>query len=134
VTDENMQFLREVYDRWGQGDFSVGMERYDPHVQLIFAPGFPLEHTGVFTGEAGVREYMGDFLGAWKQVSIGAEGFVVEGDSVAVAVRQRAEGRESGATVDLRFFQVWTFRGSHVIRIDNFRERAEALEAIGAAD
>jgi ketosteroid isomerase-like protein len=40
-------------------------------------------------------------------------------------------GSESGAPTDLRYYQVWSFRGGKVIRLENFRERAEALEAAG---
>jgi len=37
----------------------------------------------------------------------------------------------SGAPSELRYFQVWTFRGEMVIRIDALLTRAEALEAVG---
>jgi hypothetical protein len=40
-------------------------------------------------------------------------------------------GPESGAPVDMRYYQVWTFRGSSVIRIESIREREDALEAVG---
>ena len=31
----------------------------------------------------------------------------------------------------MHFFTLWTLRGGKVIRIESFRERAEALEAAG---
>ena len=37
----------------------------------------------------------------------------------------------SGAYAEDLFFQVWTFRGGAVVRIDNFAERDEALSAAG---
>ena len=46
-----------------------------------------------------------------------------------MAVRQRGVGVKSGAVTDLRYSQVWSFRSR--IRLENFRERAEALEAVG---
>jgi hypothetical protein len=50
---------------------------------------------------------------------------------VLVGVLQRGVGDESGAATEFRYFQVWSFRGRKVIRLENFRERAEALEAVG---
>jgi hypothetical protein len=41
---------------------------------------------------------------------------------------------ESGALPELRYFHVWSFRGATVIRLENFRERAEALESVGLGD
>jgi hypothetical protein len=31
----------------------------------------------------------------------------------------------------MRYYQVWTLRGSSVIRIESIRKREEALEAVG---
>jgi ketosteroid isomerase-like protein len=50
---------------------------------------------------------------------------------VVAAVRQRGVGSGSGAATEFRYFHVWSFRGAKVIRLENFRERAEALEAAG---
>jgi ketosteroid isomerase-like protein len=60
-----------------------------------------------------------------------AEDFFDAGDSVVVQIRQRGVGRSSGAVTELRYFQVWTFRGDAIIRIESILEREQALEAVG---
>jgi hypothetical protein len=50
---------------------------------------------------------------------------------VVVRVHQRATGPGSGAPVEMRYYQVWTFRGRGVTRIESVRERGEALEVAG---
>ena len=50
---------------------------------------------------------------------------------VVVGVVQRGAGSGSGAETVLRYFHVWTFRGDKVVRWEDFRERAEALAAVG---
>jgi ketosteroid isomerase-like protein len=50
---------------------------------------------------------------------------------VVAAVRQRGVGGASGAATEFRYYQVWSFRGRKVIRLENFREHLEALEAVG---
>jgi hypothetical protein len=45
---------------------------------------------------------------------------------------QQATGAGTGARVEMRYYQVWTFRGASVIRIESIRGRGEALQAAGA--
>jgi hypothetical protein len=53
------------------------------------------------------------------------------GDSIVLTIRQRGIGKESGAPVEMRFYEVWTFRGPKVIRREQFGSKADALEALG---
>ena len=62
------------------------------------------------------------------------EEFIDAGDSVVVRVNQQATGPESRAPVGMRYYQIWTFRGKSVIRIESVRERPDALEAVGLSD
>ncbi|MGH2957516.1 MAG: hypothetical protein ACRDL6_11030 [Solirubrobacterales bacterium] len=50
---------------------------------------------------------------------------------MVVRVRQSATGPGSGVPVEMGYYQVWTFRGERVIRIESVRERDEGLEAAG---
>ena len=56
---------------------------------------------------------------------------VATGDTVLVNVHQSGVGRASGIQTDMRYFTLWSFRGRKVIRIESFRDRADALEAVG---
>jgi ketosteroid isomerase-like protein len=90
---------------------------------------------GVYCGPDEVARYMRDvFLVEWESAVIAGEEFVDAGDSIVVRVHQRATGRQSGTPVQMRYFQVWTFRGASVIRIESVIERADALEAAGLRD
>ncbi len=55
------------------------------------------------------------------------------GDSVLVAVLQKATGKASGIGAETRCFQLWTLCGGRVIRLESIKERAEALEAAGVS-
>jgi ketosteroid isomerase-like protein len=59
------------------------------------------------------------------------EEFADMGDRVVVTVRFRARGRGSGTPVDARLYDVFTLRDGKIVRMDQFAERAEALEAVG---
>jgi ketosteroid isomerase-like protein len=130
MSQENVETVRRIYEDWGRGEFEAGTELYDPHVLLVLRPEFP--DSGAYCGPHEIRKYMvEDFLADFQGVEIGGEEFLDAGDSVVVRVHQRATGTESGAPVEMRYYQVWTFRGRSVIRIESISERAEALEAVG---
>ena len=129
MSEENVAAVEAVYERWGAGDFRAGLDLFDPHVVFVMRPGFP--DTGVYLGVASIGEYTRGFLEAWSQITIEAEDITDAGSDLIVAARQRGVGVESGAVTDLRYSQVWSFRGRKAIRLENFRERADALEAVG---
>ena len=79
-------------------------------------------------------EYARRLLERWTRITIEAEDMIAVDGSVVATVCQRGVGRESGAETEFRYFQVWSFRGGKVIRLENFRERAEALEAAGLSE
>ena len=133
MSQRNVEIVRQVYERWGRGDFRAGMELYDRNVLFVMRPEFP--DAGTYRGPDEIRRYMReDFLADLDGVVILGEEFLDAGDSVIVRVNQQATGTGSGATVGMRYYQVWTFRGRAVIRLENVRERDEALEAGGLRD
>ena len=129
MSQENVEIVRAVYDEWGRGNFRAGLDLYDSLVLYIPLPEFP--HAGRYLGTNSVREFMLAWMEAWNDLTMAAEDLIEAENSVVAAVRQRGAGRESGTPIDLRYFAVWTFRGRAVIRLEDFRERQEALEAVG---
>jgi ketosteroid isomerase-like protein len=133
MSGQNVDAVRRIYERWGRGDFRAGPELYDPHVLLILRPEFP--ESGAYLGPDEIARYMReDFLADFEGAEIRGEEFLDAGDTVVVRVHQRATGPGSGAPVEMRYYQLWTFRGGSVIRIESIREREEALEAAGLPD
>ena len=124
--------VRRIYERWAQGDFSAGVDLYDPHIVLVLRSEVP--EPGPHYGLAAIRDYMrNDFLRDFTDATISGDEFLEAGDSVLVRVDQRASGPRSGIPVRMRYFQAWTFRGGHVVRIESIMEREDALAAVGLA-
>jgi ketosteroid isomerase-like protein len=125
----NVEVLRGVYERWSQGDFNAGVALFDLRIVFVMGPGFP--EAGTYVGLGEVREYMRGFLEPWVRITIEAEELTEAGDSVVARVLQSGAGTGSGVRTEFRYFQVWTFRGDRVIRFETFRERDDALRAVG---
>jgi ketosteroid isomerase-like protein len=136
MSEEKVEIVRRIYAEWGRGNFREGAELYDPHVLLVVRPEFGLASgEGAYCGRDEVARYMYEvFLPEWEGLVIAGDEFLDAGDSVVVGVDQRGTGRQSGARGQLRYFQVWTFRGTSVIRIESVMERADALEVAGLSE
>ena len=133
MSQENVEIVRRIYSGWAEGDFTVGVGLLERNVTLVIDPGIP-DGGGVFVGREGVRAYMTSFLDAWDSLTIAAESVEGTGDSVFVKVRQSGIGRGSGVPVETAYVQLWTFRGSRVIRLESILSEKEALEAVGLSE
>lgn len=130
MSEAALDAVREIYQRWSGGDFRAGVDLYDPHMVLVQRAEFP--EAGAYVGTEAIARYMRGFLEAWSRVTIEAEELVDAGDSIVAAVVQRAVGKESGAEpTEFRYFQVWSFRGDRVMRLEVVRDRDDALGAVG---
>ena len=129
---DRVEAVRAIYERWAKGDFTAGVDLYDPMILMVQGEGFP--ERGSYLGVEGIDRYMRTFLDAWKRVTIEADELTGAGDSVVAAVTQRGVGQGSEAATDFSYFQVWTFRGDRVIRLDMIRERADAFAAAGVPE
>jgi ketosteroid isomerase-like protein len=133
TSQENVEKVRRVYERWSEGDFHAAVDLFDPHVVLVLSGEFgPAPDAGTYFGAEAIAVYTREqLLGTWTEYTMEAEEMIAGGDSVLVSVHQRGVGRTSGVPTEMRFFTLWSFRGRKVIRIESFRDRAEALEAAG---
>ena len=132
MSQENVEVVRRMYEAWASGDFHAGADDLDPHVVFVVRPG--IAEFGVFSGPAGVKTYMRRILESFERLTIEATHLRAVGDTVVARVFQQGKGRATGIEVDDRYFQLFTFRGGRVVRMDVVRDEAEALEAVGLSE
>lgn len=82
-------------------------------------------------GHDAIRESLERWKGEWDDYELLPEEFEHMGDRVLVTVRVRGRGRGSGVEIDARFYDVFTLRDGKIVRMDQFTEQSEALEAVG---
>ena len=82
-------------------------------------------------GHDAVRASLARWKGEWDDYEVMPEEFVDSGDRVVATVHLRGRGRGSGVEIDARFYEVYTLRDGKIVRMDQFTERSEALEAAG---
>jgi ketosteroid isomerase-like protein len=136
MSEEHIEVVRAVYERYSRGDFQASVDLLDPYAVLVLPEaadwGPETPEAGVYVGADAIGTYTRDYLlKPWADFTMEAEELVAAGDTVLVRVRQSGRGRTSGAPAELRYFTLWSFRGRMVIRIESFRDRGKALEAAG---
>jgi ketosteroid isomerase-like protein len=87
---------------------------------------------GVYHGHEGVREWMRSLEDAFGDLAWEFDEITDLGqDRVLVVSRVKGHGQFSKIGIDYRFPYVWTIRDGMVVRMDRYRDRAEALKALG---
>ncbi len=129
MSQENVEIVRAIYARFGEGDFRASVDLLDPHIVFLMMQDAP--DAEVYVGVEAVAAATRGLFDTWADFTLKAEELIPAGDSVLVSVRQQGVARISGVPSDERYFTVWSFRGRKVIRIETFPERAQALEAAG---
>jgi ketosteroid isomerase-like protein len=80
-------------------------------------------------GHDAVRASLARWKAEWDDYSVVPEAFEEMGNQVVVTVLLRGRGRGSGVEINARFYDVYTLRHGKIVRMDQFTERSEALEA-----
>jgi ketosteroid isomerase-like protein len=129
MSRENVAVVRSFYDAWAREDFPGPVELMDSRIEYV-NPAYAVE-PGTRRGIPEFsRAVMGVFEG-WETWEMEPEQFRAVRDQVAVVLRYRARGRESGVEIEGRESALWTLREGKVARYAWFHDPAGALEAAG---
>jgi uncharacterized protein len=124
VSQENVEIVRRAfaYEVYGVGDRAEAEAIFDPNV--VMNPSDEMPSYGLDA----MRDDFARWASAFEALEVSAEEFIDAGDRVLVTAYHRGRGRTSGVEVDGRFYVVYTLRDGKVVRVDEYVDRAEALE------
>jgi ketosteroid isomerase-like protein len=127
MSEENVEIVRRAfaYEVYGVGDRAEAEAIFDPNVVMNPADERPSY------GSDAMRSNMERWASAFNELEVTAEEFIDAGDRVLVTAYHRGRGQGSVVEVDTRFYELYTLRHGKVVRVDEFTDRSEALEAAG---
>jgi ketosteroid isomerase-like protein len=130
MSQENVEVVRRAFafEFYGRGDRAEAEAIFDPDVVIN-----PLEE-GPSYGVKTIRDNIEHWKSAWEELEVTAEEFIDAGDRVFLTAHHRGRGRGSGIEVDARFYEVYSLRDGKIVRVDEYAERSEALEAAGLGE
>jgi ketosteroid isomerase-like protein len=128
MSQENVEVVRELWDAYSRGDFDHVLAVADPNVVMMSLEEGPLY------GSDAVRRNYERWNEAWEGPEATVEEVIGIRDYVFVMARFRGRGRASGVEVDGHFYVVYRMRNRMILRVDEFSDKAQALEAAGLSE
>jgi ketosteroid isomerase-like protein len=139
MSEENVEIVRR-----GLATLQKAMERrdfdavFDPDVladDVEWIPTGSFPGPNCYRGRDGVTEYMRTWAEDFDHLSIDIEQLIdAPNDRVVALIHQRASGQGSGVPVGMDLAAVYDLEDGRVIRIRNYLDPAEALEAAGLSE
>ena len=90
----------------------------------------PVEE-GASYGVNALRDNFKHWQSEWEDLEVTIEEIIDADDRVVLTAHHRGRGRGSGLEIEARYYEVYTLTRGKIIRIDEYSERAHALEAAG---
>jgi ketosteroid isomerase-like protein len=123
-----MELLREIYDCWGQGDYSR-VDFFQPDFELVYGPDFLDE--GVFKGLAEAGRGWQQWVGEWASWQAKPTRFVELDGGVLVLATVEGVAKASGMKLSAEAGNLWEFRDGLVSRLVIYAHAANALRDAG---
>jgi ketosteroid isomerase-like protein len=128
---DNVEIVRASWEAWSRGDTAALLEFYDPEVEWDMTHSY-VPDMGVFHGHEGIREFFREWREFFAEYYAEPEQFIGADENVMVRIRQGGRGRVSSVDVEMpTYWQVYRLREGRAVRVEIYREEAEALEAVG---
>ena len=131
MSQENVELLRQGFERFLAGRSDFGVELLDPQVEWDATDSGVPDLEAVYRGVEGVRSFWREWLASWETVSFEYE-LIDAGDRVLALIDQRMRGRSTGIEVAFgKYAHLYTFRNGLIVHWKSYRSQSDALEAVG---
>jgi uncharacterized protein len=128
MSQENVEAVRRQHEHFRR-TAEVLREIYDPDAEWIAAREDP--DAAIHRGLEAIRGYFAQWTEMFEVIDFRTEELIEAGDKVFARFRFSGKGATSGVPVETEQAQVWTFRDGKVVRVEEYFDRNEALEAAG---
>jgi ketosteroid isomerase-like protein len=118
--------VRRFVDLFNRGELEALLAEIDAETVLNEWPTAPGAQS--YKGPDEIRRAFENWFESWEWMRIEVEDLEEAGDRVIATFHQRARGKGSEAEVEVRSFNVWSFKEGRIRDISLFTDRAPAVE------
>jgi ketosteroid isomerase-like protein len=130
MSQEDVEVARRAFDSFNRRELASAVEAFDPDAEWI--PYLAALEEDTYKGRDQIEAMWREVLRSFPDFRIELmEVVAARGDTLVLEVAFQGAGRASGADTRTTVFQVVSFRDGSVARVEGFRDRREALEAVG---
>jgi uncharacterized protein len=134
MSQENLELVRAIWTEFVRGGFPEDMFTDDVTWEVAADEPEGGSEAGPIRGAADIRRMLASFWETVEQPRLQADEFVDAGDSVIVRWRGGGIGRASRLPVEWHETHVYAVSGGRVAGVREYRDFAEALEAVRARE
>src|SRR5947209_18351944 len=132
MSQDDVEVVENSCKAWERGDLEAWLATLHPDVVWDSSRFAGLLEASVYRGRDEVRAFLVDeWRASWDRYEARVEDVVDAGDRGLVLWSQRLVEAGGGIPLVVDTAQLCSVRDGKVIRMDNFTDRAEALEAVG---
>jgi ketosteroid isomerase-like protein len=133
MSRENVEVVRGIYAALTKGDIEAALQASDPSAVHDWSRSVG-PYSGIYRGRDEALGFWRAFREAAEELSFDVEESIDDGPYVLAMVRVSMRGRGSGAEGTARGPHLWTLHEGKVIRFTLYRDKTEALEAMGLSE
>jgi len=134
MSQENVDLVEAALGAWNRGDIDGFCDHAADDVAWLEVSGRPENQGRERVGRQLMRQGLGSLFEAWDTYHLDTEQLHDLGDRVVAVVREVATGRASGVEIDGRWGYVITVENGEIVRIEAYRDPAQALREAGVRE
>jgi ketosteroid isomerase-like protein len=134
MTQENVEIVRGAFLAFADRGFDGLAEFLHPEINWRAMEGAP-DDVGEMHGTEAARRYLEDWFETFDDFTTVPEELLDAGEGRVIGVLHiSGRAKLSGIPTELRYAALYTLRGGKIVRIREYADRKEALDAIGLAE
>ena len=134
MSQENVELFRRGAEAWDRGDLDELLALYDAEAELDFVRFEGWVERPVFRGRAAIRAFFEQWREAFADYRYVVERYVDAGERVLALCSQSGAGPGSTGLAMMRLAQIATFKDGLIVRMENYSDREQALDAVGLSE
>jgi ketosteroid isomerase-like protein len=131
MSQQNVDVVRDSWTALAAGGLDAMAEFWDEEISWRAIEDAP-DDVGEMHGVAAARRYVEDWLDMFEDIVNVPQELLDVGDERVIAVQHvTGRARLSGVETELRYAVVYTLRDGKIVRVKEYRNREQALDAVG---
>ncbi len=126
---ENIEIMRAWIDAFNRGGIEETIRYLDPEIEWTTTSTY--SEAGTYHGHEGVRQWMRRAFAGWESIRLEPERFFDAAEQVVIPMQITARDKQTGNSAAFMFTTLAELQGGVIVRIRNYTNHAEALEAAG---
>ncbi len=131
MSQENVQFIRGIYEAFAKGDVPAVLEQLDQSIEWNEAENYIYADRNPYIGPQAVLEGVFTRLGTeWEGYTVTPEEFLDAGDRVVVLGTYSGIYKATGREVRAQFAHVWGVREGRVTSFQQFTDTKQFADVV----